>query len=624
MEQSILGSNAALKMATGGILGKKYVEGIIPAIDRTIQTTNTIGVESTTKNDEYQVDSDSISVIGTSIALHNKLTDQEKSWYTERGQLLSSKITESSGTFSIGDYGQALPGGFEFDIEDDLEYLSFMTTSIFPGAQSSGSEISKEIIKAGKTKAFISACLIELLLFLHSKGYNISGGFGIERASNTAIQGSDRTRLTSGTPDKPSKVTDHAFGRAFDLFTIVNKNEKMLSVGSSLDEYIRQLNILLSVLNTAPPHLLPDYLKIGRSCPDEYVQTPYQSANIVSKIAEKYPNLKYVKINRDDPDDSTHTSHIHISFAPSRAGKYTGPSGKLTIVNAPSSKVADSRLDYINETGFIVSPELSGININRLSKSYQNDKSQLSDIEVYYLLSQYGNFSPEISALFTAIAWRESAFSPYAANEFGYFGLFQIGTRAGSDGKNTSNLILPASEKNIAHWKLAYVNWETEGFTEQTIDKKLEQVQSAANNFGLQHYDPRVWIPRNQMALLRGKIAQKDFRKKIEVWGKKTLTSLGGPWGDNYWKNGFIGGLSFKVAADVYTKGTGKSSDVLKKWVLENIPLDSPTRKNDSKYGITKLEVWVDLSKYTPEVLATQKKALYKQESQDGLVDEAA
>lgn len=493
-----------------------------------------------------------------------------------------------------------------------------MINSAFPNATQYNNSIPDSLIKARKQNAFVAASLIELLLFLHSKNYNIVGGFGTDRGSNPQIQGSDRTPVKSGTPTESSYVTDHAFGRGFDIQTFVNKGERAVAVGTSQTEYLRQLDILLSALNSAPQHLLPDYIKIGNKCPDEYLKTGDQNSPAVSQIVQKYPNLKYVKINRDKPNDPTHTSHIHMSFSPARAGKYTGPQGKLSVVSMP----LNMNPEFLNVGNFLT--QTQNVDANRLSRSYQNDKSQLSDIEIFYLLSQYGNFSAEISALFTAIAWRESAFSPYVANQYGYFGLFQIGSRAGSDGKNTSNLILPTSEKNIAHWKLAYVNWEKEGFTEETIDKKLEEVQSSASNFGLQHYDPRVWIPRNQMALLRGKIAQKDLRKKIEVWGKKTSTSLGGPWGDNYWKNGFIGGLSFQVAADVYTKGTGKSSDILKNWVLENIPLDSPTRKNDSKYGITKLEVWVDLSKYTSAVLATQKKALYKQENEDGLVDEAA
>jgi len=268
---------------------------------------------------------------------------------------------------------------------------------------------------------------------------------------------------------------------------------------------------------------------------------------------------------------------------------------------------------------FYKTTSLSKINSARLLKSYYNDQSSMTDLEVFYLLSQYGNFSEEISAIFTALAYREANYRPYIANAHGFMGLWQVGTRIKNSsgqaqgGSILADLSLPQSQKDIAMWKLAYANWETEEFTEATIDAKLKEVQAQSNNYGLEYYDQRVWIPINQVYLLRSKIAQKDVKKKIETWGLKTSSSLGGPWGDTYLPNGFIAGLSFKVAADVYQKATGKSTDDLKKWVLANIPQDSPTRKKDSQYGIPKIEVWVDLSKYTSQVMATPKKALYKQ-----------
>jgi hypothetical protein len=567
--------------------------------------------------------------VGHAAALVSVLTEEEQKWYRDRGNLLMSRhiveeVGESARVFDLEDRGSAIPYGFYIDIPDDLQYLSYMVSSNFPGYTNETDHIPESLIKAGAQVCFTSAALMELLLFISSNPkYNMSGGFGVWRASDFSAAGKNLTGINSGTAQKRSYITDHAFGRAFDIDAFFSQGDKYVNVGSSQKEYLRQLDLFLSVLNTAPEHLLPDYIKIGNWCPDEYTKDPGGVTPIVGKMVEKYSKLRYVKIAKDAPDDSTHKSHIHISFSPARAGKYTGPNGQMSMSGLGSYASANPaflNLDYFTNN-------LSAkVDSARLSRSFYQDQSALTDIEVFYLLTQYGNFSEEISAIFTAIAYREATCRPYVANEYGFFGLWQMGTRSNSGGKILSNLALPQSENNIPTWKLGYRNWESEGLTESNIDAKLKEVQLSSKNFGLELYDQRVWIPINQVYLLRSKIAQNDLSKQISSWGLKTSTSLGGPWGDNYLigekGNGFISGLSFKIAADVYKNATGKSEDVLAKWVLENIPQDSPTREKDEKYNIPKLEVWVDLSKYNSIVMRLPKRALYKQTS-NGLVEGA-
>jgi len=614
------GAQASLKMATAGALGKKYNESMFDQINRKIETNNPALGASGVEDSEYETDSDAVATIGMPVALHALLSNDEKKWYLDRSNLLMSKhINDSERTYHLEDRGQALAGGFPIDIPDDLEYLSYMISSDFPGHTNKSMEIPDSLIKAGSQQAFVSAALIELLLYIHSKGYNIYGGFGVFRATNYENAGANLTPISSGTASKRSVISDHSFGRGFDIFAFFNSGEKLSYLKTSSDEYERQLDLFLSVLNTAPPHLLPDYIKIGNWCSDDFLKDPGGPSPIVGKMVEKYQNLKYVKIAKDKPNDVTHISHIHISFSPSRAGKYTGANGQMSVLGSSSGSYPSFvNIPYLTNV-------LNGTNTvdqSKLSKSFFNDKTALTDVEVFFLLNQYGNFNQEISAIFTALAYREANYRVYAANEDGFFGLWQMGSRQNSGGALTSNLTLPQSEQNIPTWKLSYKNWEQEGLTEKTIDAVLRVTQAANANYGLQNYDERVWIPINQISLLRSKINQKDTRKRIESWGTKTLTSLGGPWGDNYLNNGFIAGLSFKIAADVYQKCTGKDPEILKKWVLDNIPQDSPTRQKDSKYGITKIEVWTDLSKYTSYIMSTDKKGLYKQLS-EGLVEGA-
>lgn len=575
------------------------------------------GSNSKDNSQTYPENTESISASSNAIALIDLLSEEQKKWYLERGQLLVSKKIFSNAQ----DVG-ALTNGFPFDIPDDLQYLSFMTRSIFPGV-SGDLDIPETLIKAGSQRAFISACLIELMLFMHSKNVQIISGFGTHRATNFEQAGSNNSKVQSGTVDKKTYVTDHAFGRAIDIFhfsIIPSTGEKPAQtlISASVAEYTKQLEDLLQVLNTAPAHLLPDRITVGTMCPSEYITDSKDGT--VNKVLEKYPNLRYVRIQQDAAGVTVHNSHIHISFSSLRSGIYSGPNGSISLSGVPSNADSGTGSSGSGWSGGVpVSPILPS---NNLDKSYVNQKdASLLGIEVYELLNSYGNFSPEISAMFTAIAYRESAYKPTAVNQYGFFGLWQMGTRTNSGGLLSVQLTKPSSEK-ILFWRLAYKDWNKEELTERNIDSKLKEVQTVAPNYGFEYYDERIWIPINQVMALRAKISQTDLKKQVSDWGSNVSTSLGSPWGDTYLPNGFIAGLSFKIAADVYVQATGKSSDVLKEWVLDSVPKDSRTRNKDTKYGIPKLEVWVDLSKYTSSILSTYKKSPYKQLT-EGLLDGA-
>jgi hypothetical protein len=203
-------------------------------------------------------------------------------------------------------------------------------------------------------------------------------------------------------------------------------------------------------------------------------------------------------------------------------------------------------------------------------------------------------FGDEVAAIFTAIAYRESRYRPTSANTSGYFGIWQWGSR-GSDGKKVVNLAYPKEER-VKVWKLSYVNWEKEGFTEATIDEKLKVVQKEdpTGNAGKAQYDDRVWIPVNQARLLRSKLARNDLTEIISGFGAKAGTAITFPWGENFLVHSWIAGVPFAVASSVYVKMTGKTEDDLKEWVLKKVPQDSKVRNIDTENNISKLENWVN------------------------------
>jgi hypothetical protein len=614
----ISGYNAALKLATSGALGKKYNEGLVGEFNRKLESTNSSGQsDGSIGENEYDVDPESMSAQPNAIALLSSLTPEEKSWYTERAQLLAQKKVLGAWESSL------LVQGFDFDIPDDLEFLSFMTKGNFPGA-SSKLDIPNELVKAGLQQAFVSAALMELLIYIHSQNCMMSAGFGLHRATNFSQAGTNNAPISSGTVEKRTYVTDHAFGRAIDivkfkiLSTSEDKNEpKLISV--SAEEYMRQLDALLSILDSAPTHLLPDFIKVGNWVTDDYVLDPKNAK--INKILEKYPNLKYVAISKDAPNVGVHQSHIHISFSSNRAGRYVGPGGLLIPIGNGSSGSTNPGSGTGSNTG-----SRAGL-FQSIFKSFLNDDTALKDTDVFELLNSYGNFSEEISAIFTAIAFRESVYKPFVANSSGYFGLWQIGSRLKDGSDKSFNLVYPTNEKTTL-WKISYKNWKDEEIDElvkkskgkdpkeNLFDNFMREKQTDALNNGKQFYDERIWVPVNQVMALRGKISRTNMKEQISIWGDRDGNSLGAPWGDTFMTHGFIAGLSFYKAAEVYKKATGKDVSQLQNWVLENINRDSRTRKVDQNRSEpnkpkTKLEAWVDLTYYTKEVLAEEFQSIY-------------
>lgn len=306
--QKYSGTDAALRLATSGALGRKYNQGLAGEINEKLIYNYNSSDGTSSGSTDYDTDVDAVSAEGNSIALFASLTEQEKKWYVERGMKLKSYNVVSDHSY--------LTGGFNFDIPDDLTYLGYDTSSRFPGVDGSDKTIPSEIIKAPSQKAYISACLIELLIFLASKNYRYIGGLGAHRGSQIAYMGPNNSLLTSGTASKKNYITDHAFGRGFDFdYFYPQSGTGTMLTSATKEEYELQLDALLSVLNTAPSHLLPDYIKIGNHCSDEYIQKKNGSTVNSGALIKKYTNLKYVTIDKDAPEVTVHRTHIHISFS---------------------------------------------------------------------------------------------------------------------------------------------------------------------------------------------------------------------------------------------------------------------------------------------------------------------
>ena len=596
---SYSGQEAALRLATAGSLGKKYNEGMYEEITSRINENYNSGPNNSDVDPEYIVPPDTVTTTGLPVALFSLLTDQEKNFYKDRGDKLK-------GLGVVADYSY-LTSGFSFDVPDDLTNLRFFG-SYFPHVANENYTIPENLIQAKLERAYPSACLIELLILLGSKGYKFKGGLGAHRGSDPKQMGPNNSRLSSGTATDKTVLTDHAFGRGFDIDYFVNSDEKALVLAGSASEYMRQLDIFLAVLNTIPRHLVPDQIGIGNWCSKEYIKTGTSSQ--VGKLVEKYENLKYTSITMDSPTSSVHKNHIHISFSAYRAGKYAGPGGALTSFDSqsgPKSTIVSAIRQKL---------EQSNIGLEYQDKSYIKDDSQLTDLQVFELLYSIANLNAEIAAVFTALTYRETRNRPYSANKYGFFGLLQYGTRTKSGGDIEVDLLIPTKEK-VKMWELAFKNWRTEEYektkvTQKNINSILEKIQDTPN-VGKEYYDERAWIPKNQMSILRGKLGQPNIKKQIDNLGNKASRSVFAPWGEGFLTHGWIGGTSFYLAADIYKKATGLEATQLQDWLRRNVPKDSVVWEKDPNYGDRpKLEVWMDLTLYTKAIIASDKKSIYQ------------
>lgn len=221
----LTGQAAALRLIAGSSLGRQYNQDLIVGLQDLMnnkygQTDNGAGHSADTQTGKSGV----TSAGSKAIAITSDLTDVEKKAYISRGEILKSVMDISDSS--------TLQNGFDFDINNNLINLKYNTSTIFPGLKSSGNIIPADLISAGPQKAYISAALIECLIFLASDTNGsvlfISGGFGSSfRGDDDSVQGTNFTPLGNG-----DMVTDHVFGRAFDISKVSIKGEAAGNINS--------------------------------------------------------------------------------------------------------------------------------------------------------------------------------------------------------------------------------------------------------------------------------------------------------------------------------------------------------------------------------------------------------
>ena len=478
------------------------------------------------------------------IALDSLLSDQEKEVYATKVAQLNNKanFSGSVSAFTI-DFNTNKPGqnlsSLGFSINQEPSYVSGSMQAL---------PVDPNLLGSGSKKCHISAALIEMMLQVTNTMY-IQGGTGVR-----TLVGPNFSLLTA----ENNSVSDHAFGRGFDIMAVGNSAIPLTALSKNIDTYRQGLHLLLTTLNGLTQDLHPDLIIVHDQLMAELgiAESGLEGAN--AAVRTKYPNLgKFINF----AVDSSHRDHIHVSFSPQRAGSFITPE-IATAITGVSFTAEDAK---------------GGISMDRFKQNFfgkANDS--LSTDELMALLSTSGLFSLEVSAIFTAIAEREARIRPAAINttrpsDFSV-GLFQINLLEKAHGTKTFYLKYNASgqpeDSTVLGFKLAY-SIDSDNNPKTLASKVMNQATQAT-------VDQRVWIPYNQAWMLGvtavGSVRVAQVIKKNNPIDEYCFR----PWGDygTEYVPGFIFKTKFSTALSVYLNRGGTDAN-LRKWIRTNIPQES-------------------------------------------------
>jgi hypothetical protein len=504
------------------------------------------------------------------VALDADLEEAERSFYLERGILLNKTIADP-----------VLLNGFDIDFPDTWVNNKFTSTqTYYPDVAQSidGKYVQTKLITAAKQKAYVCTALIELLLILVDK-IGINGGFGTARAilPDTADPASGFLGQSfAGETGQSGSISDHVFGRAFDITHIGVSAEAIEAVSTTDIKYETQLDLLFQALNVVPMSLLPDLIvvhpEVGRK-----MGVAEGLEGLDNAIKVKYPNLKYVNFHMNE----NHKDHIHLSFGAQRAGKYMGSDGLILTTTAGG-----------DETGSD-DPDVAAALQSGRAKSVSNYKSSTTETisltEAFAILTEKF-FSEEAAAIMCAVMGRESNLNPGSFNgvcntkadgTWGgdySIGMFQFNLipyikKAKESAKvkiiyDGQKILDKPKEYQASH--LAYTPGADANWTSTKIGNKMVSLQNA----GKAYTNDLLWYPINQIGL----IAYSKFG-----YNNSPIDDSEGffHWGDYSDRSncGFIFGTKFQDAVSVYLT-TGKDIALLQDWVRKKLPKKNPKTKD--------------------------------------------
>ena len=196
------------------------------------------------------------------IAVVDQLSEQEKEEYAKRLKELNNKANFDANFYDFN---------LDFDTNSEKQDLKALGFDIIQGGgyTSDGTgrlgsvTIDRTLLGTGKKLCKVSAALIELMSQL-TNSLHIRGGQGTERG----IIGNNFKALTNETLGTTNSVSDHAFGRGFDIMGLGVSKAQEITLGKNnfvakKVDYMKALDLLLTHMQTLSYDLHPDLIMIS-------------------------------------------------------------------------------------------------------------------------------------------------------------------------------------------------------------------------------------------------------------------------------------------------------------------------------------------------------------------------
>lgn len=450
------------------------------------------------------------------IAIDDQLTDQEKEAYENKIKELNGKVNFNGSiaqSISLNTYKNSYKdsqGATQSQILSELDF-ELLQAGTYLNGKYERKALPKDILGNNNLKIRPSAALIEMLLQLTNKMF-IEGGLGVR-----SILGPNFSQISPG-----DSITDHAFGRAIDIFAIGSSRSDMVSLRTKKKEdYRRAFELFLTNLSSISQSLHPDLIIVHSGLAQEYgIVEGLESGNSV--IRQKFPGVaSFVNFSAD----TSHDNHMHVGFSAQRSGTFL----TRETVDAYYSNDRVTSFGQGSGSAFAGVSSLPLTLLEKFKTSYIKDQAtSFSYDEICLLLSTSGIFTLEDSAIFAGIAEREAGNRPGALNEdrssrdFS-FGILQCNLLPDAHGNKIFPLFYPTQDR-VLGLKLAYKfdDVKTQADLSKAVLYKANRTSA----------DERIFIPFNQ-AIMLGVTATSTEIVERAIKSKKTLGGyIYGPWGD--------------------------------------------------------------------------------------------
>jgi hypothetical protein len=381
-------------------------------------------------------------------------------------------------------------------------------------------------------------------------------------------------------------ISDHSFGRAFDIFTVGEKNVSGSSRSVNAANYTQVFSTLMKKIAGLPPYLQPDSVVISRGMFSQYLSPGSPHSERKTAFQAAFPGLStHLRVGHDEEGSSAHDNHIHIAFHWTRAGN---PSYFLS--SSPLTASADSPLGLSpSSSGSFESTQDLAKYIELSKKSYAQEPDRTSaainqNADTDYvtfgkIMATTGLFNLEEIAVFCGIAYRESNARPRATDGKA-LGIFQTELGIGTTFEN-KDFEIPYGEssrfqggkRTLKGWQIAFKKEVAENLNDakgqtmslSTVDPvffyPINQIAIAAQFAGI--YKPSQGDPRFSSSYKEGGLRSSAESKRLwSNWAD-------GKWGDGItdFKYGVLTRVPVRIVYNVYT-GMGGDWKTFVDWAL--------------------------------------------------------